>query len=921
MDLFDAFATSHSNSPSNSPAAPTPLAASSSMSLLVAPDSQVGSQSGSHSGLQADLHTGLQTGSWGESPANLANLANPVTPLVDPEKLLENLNPQQRAAVVHTGSPELIMAGAGSGKTRVLTHRIAYLLVTGQARPGEILAITFTNKAATEMCERVTALVGASARRMWVSTFHSACVRILREHYAAVGLRSTFGIYDQQDSQRLLTMILKDLGIDAKRIKPRFVAGEISNLKNELITPEQHLREGEIDNAQDEAVASCYVEYNKRLRAANAVDFDDLIMLTEQLLRENLAIAENYQRRFRHILVDEYQDTNNAQYHLIRQLMGQGRQIEGLEPSNLTVVGDSDQSIYAFRGATIRNIEEFEKDFPNATTILLEQNYRSTQNILSAANAVIAKNQGRRPKRLWTDSGAGAPIVVDVGDDQIEEARIVVRELDDLAAQGANWGEVAIFYRTNAQSRGLEEMLIKAGIPYRIVGGARFYERQEIKDALAYLQVISNPDDEMSLRRIINTPRRGLGDKAVGALAAHASAYGISLGAAIEDACSPQGRKVMGITPAAAKSLAKFWGMLSELRHLAANGGSPAKILDEVLTRSGYLAGLRASQDPQDASRVENLAELATVVSDFEANFGADFAVNFEEEAEAVRVAAGGVPAGASEAVASTVASVVTNAVEVTEAGSSTVTDQVSSGGTLLAAFLERVALIADADQIPDESNRSGQVTMMTVHTAKGLEFPYVFVTGMEDGTFPHSRSLENAAELAEERRLAYVAITRARKQLFLTRAASRSTWGASQDFPESRFLADIPEELIERRYESERERMRQRFAYDSDFSGYSRARRGRFADGFSGAAYGSTNSPIKPAGIQSSRPIERLGARGSATKPTLELQVGDRVAHGMYGEGRVSALEGKDRSRVVVVEFANCTKRLLVRTAPLKKL
>lgn len=873
MDLFDAFATSRSTSPSISPVAATPLAAS-----------------------------------------------NSVTPLVDPETLLENLNPQQRAAVVHTGGPELIMAGAGSGKTRVLTHRIAYLLATGRARPGEILAITFTNKAAKEMRERVFALVGASARRMWVSTFHSACVRILREHYAAVGLRSTFGIYDQQDSQRLLTMILKDLGIDAKRIKPRFVAGEISNLKNELITPEQHLREGEIDNAQDEAVASCYVEYNKRLRAANAVDFDDLIMLTEQLLRENPAIAENYQRRFRYILVDEYQDTNHAQYQLIRQLMGQGRQIEGLEPSNLTVVGDSDQSIYAFRGATIRNIEEFEKDFPNATTILLEQNYRSTQNILSAANAVIAKNQGRRPKRLWTDSGEGAPIVVDVGDDQTEEARIVVRELDDLAAQGVNWGEVAIFYRTNAQSRGLEEMLIKAGIPYRIVGGTRFYERQEIKDALAYLQVISNPDDEVSLRRIINTPRRGLGDKAVGALAAHASIYGISLGAAIEDACSPQGRTVMGITPAAAKSFAKFWGMIGELRQLAANGGSPAKILDEVLTRSGYLAGLRASQDPQDASRVENLAELATVVSDFEANFGADFAVNFEgmgAEAETVRAVVGGALAEASEAGISVVALASSDAAEGAEAGAdATAADPVSPGGTLLAAFLERVALIADADQVPDESNRSGHVTMMTVHTAKGLEFPYVFVTGMEDGTFPHSRSLENAAELAEERRLAYVAITRARKQLFLTRAASRSTWGAAQDFPESRFLADIPEELIERRYESEREKMRQRFA-----NGHFGPGRGSSASGFSGAAYGSSNSLINSSGFQSSRPIERLGARGSATKPTLELRVGDRVAHGMYGEGRVSALEGKDRSRVVVVEFADCTKRLLVRTAPLKKL
>ena len=862
-------------------------------------------------------------------------------------ELLENLNEQQRQAVVHSGGPELIIAGAGSGKTRVLTHRIAYLLATGQASVGEILAITFTNKAAAEMRERVVDLIGPRARRMWVSTFHSACVRILREHYALAGLRSTFGIYDAQDSRRLLTMIMKDLGMDSKKIKPQFVAAQISNLKNELITPQGYLHGNNFDNAQDEAIANIYVEYNRRLHAANSVDFDDLIMVTEKMLRDNPAVAENYQRRFRHILVDEYQDTNHAQYRLIRALMG--REIEGLAPANLTVVGDSDQSIYAFRGATIRNIEEFEKDFPNATTILLEQNYRSTQNILSAANAVISKNQGRRPKRLWTDSGAGAPIILNAADDQVEEARQVVRELDDLAAQGAKWGEVAIFYRTNAQSRVLEEMLIKAGIPYRIVGGTRFYERQEIKDALAYLQVIANPDDEIALRRIINTPRRGLGDKAVGTLAAQAAVRGISLGAAIGEIVGKTDSEVVGLSAAAKKSLREFWGMIQELQSFATADGSPAVILEQVLTRSGYLAQLRASKDPQDATRVENLAELATVVADFMVLYELVKGVEQEIDQDAVISGAAqdsedkagdafGVfptwePAGEINRLSPSAEAALRGAA----------VDETLSGQNPLSAFLERVSLVADADQVPNQDDSTGQVTLMTVHTAKGLEFSYVFVTGMEDGTFPHSRSLENAAELAEERRLAYVAITRARKQLFLTRSASRSTWGAPQEFPASRFLADIPEELVEHHFRSERELLRETLgfgsSFDTDFStgsyfGVTGSRKSGTRSGGSiytspeEARFNSANLTYGSSGVQmqakrpgSARPIERLGAKTNQNKPTLDLQVGDRVQHGMWGIGTVVSLEGKDRSRIALVQFENQTKRLLLRSAPLKKL
>ena len=868
----------------------------------------------------------------------------PSRPGVDPESLTRGLNDRQREAVTHAGSPLLILAGAGSGKTRVLTHRIAYLLATGRARAGEILAITFTNKAAAEMRERAGALVGDDARRMWVSTFHSACVRLLRYEHEAAGLSSSFTIYDAQDSQRLIQMVLKAMDVDIKRFTPKMVAARISDAKNELIGPARYAETAGKDPVS-RIVADAYVEYDKRMRASNALDFDDLIMRTVDLLRENPLIAEHYHRRFRHILVDEYQDTNHAQYVLVRALVGDGK--DGVEPAELTVVGDSDQSIYAFRGATIRNIEEFERDFTGARTILLEQNYRSTQNILSAANAVIARNTGRRAKNLWTASGDGALITLDAADSEHDEARFVVGEIDRLADSGVEWGDVAVFYRTNAQSRALEELLVRQGIPYRVVGGTRFYERREIKDALAYLQVISNPDDTVAARRVLNVPKRGIGAKAEEAIAAHAAHYGISFGAALRhlwlragcpagegegidvDALArsaspdeasadssapvssdgaagenPAAREaadesaaaapasspsenatetapdVLGITPRAAKSAAAFWGLIETLRAAEARGASQADILEEVLDRTGYLAELRRSEDPQDASRVENLAELHSVAGAFAAD---------------------------------------------------------APGGTL-ADFLERVALVADSDQVPAEGERGGQVTLMTVHTAKGLEFPAVFVTGMEDGTFPHQRSLGDESELEEERRLAYVAITRARERLYLTRAAVRSAWGTPQEMPPSRFLDDIPAELLDvRRAATSGERMRASYggsygsgsygsgSYGSGSYGRSRRSEGRdpWGDTDTGAfGSGRGGASAQPAGV---RKVTRMGvtpaAKPAEDKPVLSLKVGDRIKHATLGAGTVTGIEGEGPRTVARIRFGLGEKRLLVRMAPMEKI
>ena len=872
---------------------------------------------------------------WEEAPASSVPVWDePRRPGVDPDSLTRGLNDRQREAVTHAGSPLLILAGAGSGKTRVLTHRIAYLLATGRARAGQILAITFTNKAAAEMRERAGVLVGDDARRMWVSTFHSACVRLLRYEHEAAGLSSSFTIYDAQDSQRLIQMVLKAQDVDIKRFTPKMVAARISDAKNELIGPARYAELAGKDPVS-RIVAAAYVEYDKRMRASNALDFDDLIMRTVELLRDNPLIAEHYHRRFRHILVDEYQDTNHAQYVLVRALVGDGS--DGVDPAELTVVGDSDQSIYAFRGATIRNIEEFERDFTGARTILLEQNYRSTQNILSAANAVIARNTGRRAKNLWTASGDGALITLDAADSEHDEARFVVGEIDRLADAGTDWGDIAVFYRTNAQSRALEELLVRQGIPYRVVGGTRFYERREIKDALAYLQVISNPDDTVAARRVLNVPKRGIGAKAEEAIAAHAAHYGISFGAALRhlwlragcpagegegidvdafarpvssdeagaasadpasaatgEGAKPAGEReeatassqdsveresapdpasvpeVVGITPRAAKSAAAFWGLIETLRAAEARGASQADILEEVLDRTGYLAELRRSDDPQDASRVENLAELHSVAGAFAAD----------------------APTGT------------------------------------LADFLERVALVADSDQVPAEGERGGQVTLMTVHTAKGLEFPAVFVTGMEDGTFPHQRSLGDETELEEERRLAYVAITRARERLYLTRAAVRSAWGTPQEMPPSRFLDDIPAELLDvRRAATSGERIRASYggSYGSGSYGRSRGSDGRdpWGDADTGAfGSGRGGASAQPAGV---RKVTRMGVAPAAAatedKPVLALKVGDRVKHATLGAGTVTGVEGEGPRTVARIRFGMAEKRLLVRMAPMEKI
>lgn len=765
----------------------------------------------------------------------------------DTDQLLRGLNPNQRAAVVHEGGPLLIVAGAGSGKTRVLTHRVAHMLGTGRTRPGEVLAITFTNKAAAEMRERVAALVGPAGRHMWVSTFHSACVRILRTEHAHLGLRSSFSIYDAADAQRLMTLVCRQLDLDPKRFNPKALSHRISDLKNELVDPDAFAARVNEHNPFEVAARDAYRMYQRRLQEANALDFDDLIMTTVNLLQAFPAVAEHYHRRFRHVLVDEYQDTNHAQYVLVRELVGDGT--DGVPPADLTVVGDSDQSIYAFRGATIRNIEEFEKDYPHASTILLEQNYRSTQNILTAANAVISRNEGRREKNLWTDSGTGAPVVGYVADSEHDEARFIAEEIDSLAdSASVRPGDVAVFYRTNAQSRALEEVFIRSGLPYRVVGGTRFYERREIKDAIAYLRAIANPDDAVNLRRILNVPKRGIGDRSEAVLSQFAEREGISFGAAIAATANPD-TPIVGLTGRARNLVAEFVALMDSLRHLAATA-APAEVLDAALDRSGYLAELRASEDPQDAARVENLAELHAVAAEF---------------------------------------------TELNPEGD-------------LGDFLERVALVADSDQIPD-SDADGQITLMTVHTAKGLEFPVVFVTGMEDGTFPHQRSLADPAELSEERRLAYVALTRARQRLYLTRAAVRTSWGTPQHLPGSRFIGEIPPEVLEWR--------REHSAMESLFDRSERNGSSSHGGGFRGGS-GSRSGPVR-----TTKPA-RGASFGSAVPrgDVPNLQPGDRVTHDSYGLGTVVALEGAGASTVARIDFGSAgTKRLLLRYTPVEKL
>jgi len=770
-------------------------------------------------------------------------------PTPEADQLLDDLNPQQRLAVVHEGSPLLIVAGAGSGKTAVLTRRIAYLIAARGVGVGQILAITFTNKAAAEMRERVVRLVGNRARAMWVSTFHSTCVRILRNQASLIeGLNSNFSIYDADDSRRLLQMIGRDMGLDIKRYSPRLLANAISNLKNELIDPDRAV--ADLSDASDElsrTVASVYGEYQRRLRTANALDFDDLIGETVAVLQAFPQIAQYYRRRFRHVLVDEYQDTNHAQYVLVRELVGRNApedqaSPDDVPPAELCVVGDADQSIYAFRGATIRNIEDFERDYPDATTILLEQNYRSTQNILSAANSVIARNAGRREKRLWTDAGAGELIVGYVADNEHDEARFVAEEIDALAEGGEiTYNDVAVFYRTNNSSRSLEEVFIRAGIPYKVVGGVRFYERKEIRDIVAYLRVLDNPGDAVSLRRILNTPRRGIGDRAEACVAVYAENTGASFADALVAAAEG---KVPMLNTRAEKAITGFVELLDGLRgRLDDDLGD---LVELVLERTGYRSELESSTDPQELARLDNLNELVSVAHEFST-----------DQANAAALDDSQVPED----------------------------EDVPDTGAL-AAFLERVSLVADADEIPEHS--AGVVTLMTLHTAKGLEFPVVFVTGWEDGMFPHMRALDDPTELCEERRLAYVGITRARQRLYVSRAIVRSSWGQPMLNPESRFLQEIPQELI---------------AW----------RRSAPAPSFS--------APVSGAGrFGTPRPAPTRS--GAGKRPLLVLQPGDRVSHDKYGLGRVEEVSGVGESAMSLIDFGSSGRvKLMHNHAPLSKL
>ncbi|MFP5069697.1 UvrD-helicase domain-containing protein [Pseudonocardia nantongensis] len=799
-------------------------------------------------------------------------------------ELLEGLNDRQREAVTHAGSPLLIVAGAGSGKTRVLTHRIGWLLAERGAHPGEIMSITFTNKAAAEMKERVDGLVGRRSGPMWVSTFHSMCVRILRREAKHLGVRSAFSVYDADDTRRLVAIVGRDLELDPKKFAPRALAAQISNLKNELHSPEDASDRAATEH--ERRVAEVYRVYQERLRQANAFDFDDLIMETVSLLDRMPAVAEYYRRRFRHVLVDEYQDTNHAQYELVRQLVLPAT--AKAAPAELCVVGDSDQSIYAFRGASIRNIVEFEQDFPDARTILLEQNYRSSQTILSAANRVIARNPERRDKRLWSDAGDGEQLVGYVADNEHDEASFVAREIDRLVDSGEyRNSDIAVFYRTNNQSRVFEDVFLRVGMPYRVVGGVRFYERREIRDALAYLRVLSNPEDTVSLRRILNVPKRGIGDRAEAVVAEHAERERTSFSQALRTAAEDPGR-LPALATRSQRNIAGFVRMLDELGELVERGDDTAEILEAVYARTGYLEELQASEDPQDGTRMDNLAELVTVAREFAGDAAVADLSALSTDPDAGGPAIGGGPAPAEEP----------------EPDGAPVGDDDLEAGVpepgSLAAFLERVALVADADSIPDDD--SGLVTMMTLHTAKGLEFPVVFLTGWEDGIFPHLRALGDPKELAEERRLAYVGITRARQRLYLSRAVVRSAFGQPSTNPASRFLDEVPTDLVEWR-RTEEQLVAERPS----------APVGRFGFGRSGG---------RDAGRLTDRGDWKVPER-SLNNQSLQLDVGDKVNHDKYGLGTVVAADGTGPRATVTIDFGSggTVRLMLIGGVPMQKL
>lgn len=867
-------------------------------------------------------------------------------PEINPQSLLEGLNPQQSKAVQYTGPALLIGAGAGSGKTRVLTRRIAWILANRKAWPSQILAITFTNKAAAEMRERLASLIGNSANSMWVSTFHSACVKILRAHGDSIGLKSGFSIYDSSDCERLVKIIASELNIDIKKFTPKLLLSKISDFKNNLVTWQENLKNYAPDykpgasvsgassfNAAgnaDALYAAVYAEYQNRLSVSNAVDFDDLIMLTVKLLRQNPQVSAYYKRKFRYILVDEYQDTNHAQYVLIRELAGvddvdvddysTDSTVSPVSPdstqlpqSSITVVGDSDQSIYAFRGADIRNIQDFEQDFPSATTIMLEQNYRSTQTILDAANAVISNNTNRKPKKLWTSLGKGSPIVGYVADNAQGEASWVAQEIARLAGEdGVNYSDIAIMYRANSQSRSLEDALIKSGLPYQLVGGTKFYERREVKDALAYLQSIANPDDDVNMRRILNVPKRGLGARAESQITSYAKENSISFWSALSqiDKIAEQ----IGISSRTFNALKSFRDLMTSLiDFMKANDSKPSKVVENVLNESGLLQDLRESKDPQDEFRVDNLSQLQSVAAEYEQN----------------------------------------------------------TPDANVAGFLETTALVADSDQLPDQGEDTGKVTLMTLHTAKGLEYPVVFLTGMEQGTFPHSRCVDNQKELCEERRLAYVGITRAKKILYVTWAAERSQWGKSAEMIQSQFLDEIPADLISwKRKEADVMRAGLRGAgsdFDRDFSddfgsdggwdddsyttyGGSSYRKSHYGNSYGSNSYG--NSYGKSYGSKSGKVTTRIARKSSESYQhqsfTSNLQSsasslsykkqglqekdnhlnindfheGDKISHDTYGLGTVLKTQDKGRNSIITVDFgSDGVKRLMLRVAPIEKL
>jgi DNA helicase-2/ATP-dependent DNA helicase PcrA len=755
------------------------------------------------------------------------------------DELLSGLNPQQQEAVAFSGAPLLVVAGAGSGKTRVLTRRIAYLMARRGVKPYEILAITFTNKAAGEMKERVTELVGPIAKSMWVSTFHSACVRLLRQEVERLGYSSSFSIYDSADSQKLIQKVCETLNLDSKRYPPRQFQNAISNAKNELQTPYEFLSKA--TNQYDTITADVYTMYEKRLKQANAMDFDDLIMKTVEVLQKFPEAKARFRSRFRHILVDEYQDTNHAQYQLVKELTGD--ESDGFPIAELCVVGDADQSIYGFRGATIRNILQFEVDYPNAKTVLLEQNYRSTQNILSAANAVISQNESRKEKNLWSDSGSGAPLIGYVAESEYDEAEFVKDEIRALQNRDESQpGDTAIFYRTNAQSRVFEEVFMRAAIPYKVVGGLRFYERKEVKDILAYLRILANPTDEVSLRRIINLPKRGIGDRAIEEVDAFAFTQGISFWDALLRV-----REATGVPNKASQSISEFTAMISALAVLVEVNTKPSTIIEATLEQSGLMKELADSSDPQDEVRIENLQELVSASIEYEER-------SFEELGE----------------------------------------DEVIS----LSGFLEKVSLVADADDIPDRPGEAGShelpdgadhggvVTLMTLHTAKGLEFPTVFLTGMEDGIFPHARTFDDPKEIEEERRLAYVGLTRAEKRLYISRAEYRLTFGTPKYNPASRFLDEIPAELLEWKNE--------------------------------GKPSYTSSSAVRKSRLPAGPPPRATGKISSV----MALEIGQRVSHDTFGLGTVVATTGVGDKAEATINFgAYGDKRLLLRYAPVTPL